>query len=95
MDLCCKTYCLTNDLTLSKPCHFFYDLRLGNARGERSKNVWKGKQQKLSGNVRKKKRLVKEQHVKLLKRKLSELECGKRKPCHLVMNLRKDLMIHK
>lgn len=27
MDLCCKTYCLTNDLTLSKPCRFFLWLK--------------------------------------------------------------------
>ncbi|KAE8681339.1 HIT-type Zinc finger family protein [Hibiscus syriacus] len=71
-------------------------IRLGNAKGERSKNVRKGKLRKLSGNARKKKRLVKEKYVKLLKRRrLPELECGRIKPCHLVMNLRKDLMLHR
>lgn len=74
---------------------FFVLIRLGNARGRRNKNVWKGKLLKLKGSARRKKRLVREQHVKLKRKQLPLLGCGKKKPGHLVLNLKKDLMLHR
>ena len=45
-------------------------IRLGSARGKKSKSGWQGKLLKLRVSGRKKKRLVKEQHVKLLRKRL-------------------------
>jgi len=44
--------------------------RLGNVRGEKKKNVLQGKLLKLRGNAKRRKRLVKEQHKKLQRKKL-------------------------